>query len=291
MAIYKVTSNQNIWDVSLHLCGSIEGVFDLLISNPFLSLNTELIPGMELEYHDYFVINEGIASELKNNKLVPANGERHVYYKPVNEELKFMYFVPSDAGSISFSVSGEGDMIVDWGDNSKLETITLTHVVQHVNHNFNNVVDERRVKVYGNFTMMRFDASAVKGDLYTIHPTVVDEFVSRENDNNLQGLFLFEGTVRVDLQSMEISDLMPIRDMNLQELNLSHVKFSSVSVLDDYLVYIAENYGNRRNCVIYLNTEPSERGMNAIQTIINEPEWNYAGKWQFVINDTIYTKQ
>ncbi len=77
--------------------------------------------------------------------------------------------------------------------------------------------------------------------------------------------------------------------MSLQELNLLQVKFSDVSVLDDYLNYIATNYGQRRNCTVYLDTEPTEIGMNAIQTIINEPSWNEAGKWKFVINDRIYT--
>ena len=57
MAIYKVKPAQNLYDVALHLYGSIEGLFDLLITNEWLSMTTELQPGMELEYHDYFVIN------------------------------------------------------------------------------------------------------------------------------------------------------------------------------------------------------------------------------------------
>ena len=78
--------------------------------------------------------------------------------------------------------------------------------------------------------------------------------------------------------------------MSLQELNLLQVKFTDVSVLDNYLVHIAENYGNRRDCTVYLDTEPTDVGMNAIQTIINEPAWNQAGKWKFIINDVVYTK-
>lgn len=127
--------------------------------------------------------------------------------------------------------------------------------------------------------------------MFTIRPVVVDEFTSRANGNSLKGLFLFDGTVKVDLQTMVISDLSPIYDMSLQELNLLQVQFTDVSVLDNYLVHIAENYGNRRDCTVYLDTEPTEIGMNAIQTIINEPEWNESGKWKFVINDIVYTQE
>ena len=77
--------------------------------------------------------------------------------------------------------------------------------------------------------------------------------------------------------------------MSLQELNLLQVQFTSQDVLDDYLEYIVNNYGTRRNCTVYLDTEPSERGMAAINTIINEESWNASGKWKFIINDITYT--
>lgn len=291
MATHKVTANQNIWDVAVLLYGTIEGVFDLLISNPELNMTTDLTPGMELEYHDYFVINDGIISSLKSNNLVPGNGERHVYYKAIEEPLVFICGVPADQELIDFSVSGDGQMLIDWGDNTEIETINLTHTIRRLTHYFDNVVDERRVKIYGTFNLLTLDTSKLKGDMFTIRPVVVDEFTSKANGNSLKGLFLFDGTVKVDLQTMVISDLSPIYDMSLQELNLLQVQFTDVSVLDNYLVHIAENYGNRRDCAVYLDTEPTEIGMNAIQTIINEPEWNESGKWKFVINDIVYTQE
>lgn len=290
MAIHKVTANQNIWDVALQLYGTIEGVFDLLISNPSLTMTTDLVPGMELEYHDYFVLNEGIVSNLKSSNLVPGNGQRHVYYKHTDEPLVFICGVPADQEFMDFSVSGDGTMVIDWGDNTKLETVKLSHTTRRLQHYFDNTVDERRARIYGNFNILSLNASLLKGDMFTVRPVVVDEFISRANGNSLKGLFLFNGTVKIDLQTMVISDLSPIYDMSLQELNLLHVKFTDVSVLDNYLVYIAENYGNRRDCTVYLDTEPTEVGMNAIQTIINESAWNQAGKWKFVINDIVYTK-
>lgn len=37
MGKYIVTTGQNIYDVALHLTGSIEGIIDLMLSNPTLS--------------------------------------------------------------------------------------------------------------------------------------------------------------------------------------------------------------------------------------------------------------
>lgn len=291
MAIHKVTSNQNIWDIALQLYGTIEGVFDLLITNPRLNLTTDLTPGMELEYHDYFVINKDIVDNFKSNNLVPGNGQRHVYYKSVEEPMVFLLKVAEAQELVDISVSGDGTMLIDWGDNTELEEVTLTHTMNRLQHYFDNVVDMRRIKVYGTFNILSLDLSLFHGDLFVLRPVVVDEFISRANGNALKGLFLFEGTVKVDLSKMYISDLSPIYNMSLQELNLLDVQFSDISVLDDYLVNLVENYGDRRDCTVYLNTIPTEIGMNAINTIINEPAWNEAGKWKFIINDTIYTQE
>jgi len=254
-------------------------------------MTTDLVPGMELEYHDYFVINEGIVSGLKSESLVPANGQRHVYYKSTDQPLIFVCGVPNDKESIDFTVSGDGVMVIDWGDNTELESIELSHTSRRLLHYFDNVVDIRRVRIYGTFNLLSLDTSLLRGDMYTIRPVVVDEFVSKANGNSLKGLLLFDGTVKVDLRKMAISDLSPIYNMSLQELNLLQVQFSDVSVLDNYLINIVENYGSRRDCTVYLDTEPTEVGMTAIQTIINEPAWNESGKWKFVINDIVYTKE
>ena len=57
MGVYTVKPNQNLFDVALHLYGSIEGLFDLLISNPELNMTSDLVYGQELIYH------EGISGE------------------------------------------------------------------------------------------------------------------------------------------------------------------------------------------------------------------------------------
>lgn len=291
MATYTVKPSQNIFDVALHLYGSIEGLFDLLISNEGLNMTTDLTAGMELEYHTDFVINSSIVNQMEEQGLIPANKERHVYFKRPDEQLIFVVGIDPSLLKSGFVVSGDGTMLIDWGDNSEMESVTLTHTNQTVEHYFDNEVEERRIKVYGDFSLLYFDTTNLNGDMLLTYPLTVDEYVSNANGFTLNGLFLFEGTYKVDLRQCTISSLLPLGDMNLQELDLRKVKFTDVSVLDEYLQYIVANYGTRRNCTVYLDAEPSEVGYEAIDTILNEEAWNAAGEWQFIINGTKYTNK
>ena len=62
MGKHKITAGQNIYDVAMHLYGSIEGIVDLLINNPELSLDDTLKSGEELEYTDGFTISPDIVA-------------------------------------------------------------------------------------------------------------------------------------------------------------------------------------------------------------------------------------
>jgi hypothetical protein len=290
MDSYTVQHGQNLFDVAILLYGSVEGIFDLLVSNPAISMDTELVGGETLNYHSYFEINTSIVSSINENGIIPANGERHVYFKKTSEAAKIMFGVESSVSSVSFEAQGDGTMYIDWGDNSDLEKVTLNSSVRAIEHYFDNQVESRRIIVYGTFSFEYLCTTNIPGNMLLLEPVTVDEYVSQANGFSLDGLLLFEGTYKVDLQRCDISDLIPISDMSLQELNLLDAKFSSVGVIDDYLVHIVNNYGTRRNCTVYLNTAPSSVGMAAINTIINEADWNASGKWVFVINGTTYTK-
>lgn len=93
MRTYTVRTGQNIFDVALTLYGSIEGVFDLLISNPegfnggALSMTTQLKSGMILNYHEEYIINPDIAKWVEDEELRIKNGS-HVYqYTDVQESI------------------------------------------------------------------------------------------------------------------------------------------------------------------------------------------------------------
>lgn len=72
---HVVKTGQNLYDVALTLYGSIEGIFDLLISNPSISYNTVFKTGMELNYHEDFIINQDIVSWLDENNVDVRNGK------------------------------------------------------------------------------------------------------------------------------------------------------------------------------------------------------------------------
>lgn len=80
MKKYIVKSGQNIFDVALAIYGSIEGVFDLLISNESqsLSFDTILSPGTSLDYNENYTIYSNIRDWFANNNIKVANGE-HIY--------------------------------------------------------------------------------------------------------------------------------------------------------------------------------------------------------------------
>lgn len=291
MAIYTVKPNQNLFDVALHIYGSIEGLFDLLISNPELSMTSDLSYGQELVYHEDFILNESVVDGMKTQNIVPSSGARKVYFKRPDEDLVFLVGVNADMTFTTFNVAGEGTMIVDWGDNSDLQYIPLTADIQSIEHYFDNETEKRRIRIYGDtntLKLMKFDTSGLGGALILCKPIIVDEYVCTSRGYSLTGLALFVGTYKLDLHSATIDNLLPIGDMNLQELDLTDVLFMHDNVIDDYLEYIVANYADRIPCTIRLTTEPSARGYAAIDTILNEPEWNVSDTWKFYINNQLY---
>ncbi len=304
MQTYKVQKGQNIFDVAVLLHGSVEGVFDLLVNNPELSFDTGVAEGQELVWDEDFVVYDSIVDSLKENNIVPANGERHVYYKECGQQLRMLIKMPAEESRITFVMSGDGNMVVDWGDNTDLETISLNTVEQQYDHYFDNVTDYRVVKLYGDFRIKRLDVSGVNGTMLPVAPITVDEFVCSENNMNLQGLFLFKGTYLVELTKRGINSLDSIKDMSLQKLTLSENDYSPESCIDDYLIYVAKNTNQRRNCYVTLDVVPSgtyqepkkdvngnyviNTGMEAIYVITHEVAWNEAGPWVFNIKGKIY---
>lgn len=291
MATYIVKPNQNLFDIALHLYGSIEGLFDLLISNPELNMNSELHYGQKLEYHDRFIINSTVVDEFEAQKITPSSGTRKVYFKRPEQDLLIVVGVNADMTYTCFTASGEGVMYIDWGDNSAIEEISLSVKIQNIEHYFDNTVESRRIKIYGDNSLLKFltlDTTKLGGALLLCKPVIIDEYTCKNSVYSLVGLNLFQDTYKVDLQYSTVSNLLPIGDMSLQELNLVGVAYTNDSALDDYLEYIVKHYNDRRPCTVKLTTEPSERGYTAINTILNEPEWNISGIWKFYINNILY---
>ena len=304
METYKVINNQNIFDVAIDIYGSIEGIFDLLISNPDLSFDSKLYDGQTLLWDKDFVINSSIVSSLHTDNAIPINGERNVYYKNIEVDLKCVIQMGESASDISLNLSGDGEMIIDWGDNSEIQTIQLQPTLQLYQHYFDNEADVRTIRLYGDFNIKTWNMSTIHGLVLPTQPIIVDEVIISKNIVPLHGLFLFNGIYYVKINDIPITDLSPIKNMSLSYLELKGISYSSEDVLNDYLKYLAKHNNQRRNCNVVIDTQPSGEykepdkdengsylitsGMEAIYVITHEAAWNESGPWIFNINGTIY---
>lgn len=302
MAQYIVKSGENIWDVATNLYGSIEGVFDLLVSNDWLYVSHPLPAGTILEYTEGFVINQSILDTLKEIGAAAVNGERKVYPKNLSGNPKMIFDILGEDESFTFSVAGEGVITVDWGDQTDAQKIVLTTEPQVITCCYDKTSSPKRIRWYGDFSLTKLEITDTLMDFYVTAPITVDKLVFKNNDVVLDGLFLLKGMVSLDLSGVFADSLLPIADYGrylgdysgLMMLDLRKAVFSSPMVIDDYLSYIADakTHGDRRPCTIYLSQRPSEKGMAAIRALLGEPQWNeerFGTSWKFYINDELIT--
>lgn len=309
MGKYIVTPGQNIYDVALHIYGSIEGIVDLMMNNTSLSLASDLKSGNELIYTDGYIINADIVSYNRIHKIVPSNGERTVYFKETSLPLLIEIILGNLETSTGFIASGTGKMQIDWGDNSPLEYITLTDEVRHFNHSFDNPVSKKRkIRVYGDVRFRFLDFTPLKAKaIYILKPVYVEKFTLTNTAMNIGYLSLFEGIYDLNLSGLDTESLLVLLDCKkLMTLDLSGLD-APQPVIDDYLISLVKYYYGRRNCTVSLNTKPSgiyqepkrdgkqnyilTSAMEAVWVLCHEPKWNEGGYWKFIIDNEIYTSE
>ena len=221
MKQYTVRSGQNIYDVSLTLYGTVEGIFDLLISNEGLTMDTKLSYGMVLNYHEEFVINDNIVSWLGSNSVLVKNGEhvynyidiealvkQHIYsyhqeqYDSLQwlspdernmywEELTSPRITVQQQGQVSsFNVwlKDNTHMIIDWGDYSEAQIIDASEEVE-VEHCYKST-GTHKITIYGDFKCYLLDFSQINGIYYPLSHIYADHFVSELNIKDLDKLII-----------------------------------------------------------------------------------------------------
>ena len=308
MGRYRVIAGQNIFDVALHLCGSIEGIVDLMMNNPDLSLDTTLTVGQELVYTDGFVINADVVAYNAARGIVPANGEHHVYPKYPEGQLSVEFHLPASVLNVSCTASGTGSLEIDWGDNSEIEKIELRNARLHLNHTFDNTIrGTRRIRWYSRAEFRTLDWSGLQPDsIFLFQPLRVEELTLQNASVSLEGLRLLDGTYSLRLSGITTADLTPLagcRELMTLDMGEGHLK---PDVEDAFLYEIVNRYGNRRNCTVTFPVTPSGiyrepdrdpesarylpvSGMECIWVILHEESWNEGGPWKFIIEDKIYT--
>ncbi|MBS6574759.1 hypothetical protein [Parabacteroides goldsteinii] len=307
MGKYVICEGQNLFDIALHIHGSIEGIIDLLICNPSLSLASELKSGNELSYTDDFVIDADIVAYYRTYGIKPANGERTVYYKSSEYPKLVEVYLENSQTFASFGVTGYGTLKIDWGDNSRIETVTLGNDLKQVFHTFDNSISgKRKVSLYGDVSVRQLNLSGLSASaIYLLCPLPVEKFTLQHGEMAVDFLYLLEDTYEADLTGLTTGNLLPLlANKGLMKLNLSGANIRQ-SVLDEYLINLVKQYYDRRSCHVYLTTLPSgmyqeprrdddlnyilTTGMEAIWVLTHEAAWNEAGYWKFVINDLTYT--
>lgn len=221
MPQYKVRSGQNIYDVALALHGSVEGIFDLLTSNDWLTMETKLSSGMELNYHNEFVVNKNISLWLKDNGIVVKNGE-HIYnyldikdfvkqhiqdnhneqYNAVNsmspdeqnmywEVLCMPRMVIHQQGQLSairLQLKPGKHLIIDWGDYSAPQIIEGIDE-QDVEHCYKGL-GTHIITFYGDFEFNLLNLREVNGVYYPLGTICADRFESELEIDDLNKLII-----------------------------------------------------------------------------------------------------
>ena len=192
MEQYTVRSGQNIYDIALTLHGSVEGIFDLLISNNWLNMETVLEAGKVLNYHKDFVINSDIVAWLNANDITVKNGE-HTFSAPdvseliinhiqgeheglldtlTEDELKLIaqpVMVVRQQGhlsSITLTIIENKHIMVDWGDDSGVEIIEggSERAIEHYYKDDGSHV----ITIYGYNRFRKLDISDINGTYYIL---------------------------------------------------------------------------------------------------------------------------
>lgn len=306
MGKYTVTEGQNLYDVALHLTGSIEGIVDLLICNPALSLADTLRSGDELFYTDGFVINADVVARYRREQIVPAGGERNVYPKYPSGHRRLWFTLEAKQISTSFSLSGNGSVEIDWGDNSPLEAVALSSSVRHLGHRFDNTVAmPRQVRIYGDFTLQSLNLSASGAHRIRLsEPLHCERFSLCGGSCPLDFAPLLDGIFRMDLSRLSCGSLLPLAECRqLMTLDLTDADVSRAAV-NEYLLRLVTHHYGRRNCDLTLPVVPSgtytepvrdavgcyvpATGLEAVWLLTHEESWNEGGAWMVRTPETCY---
>ena len=221
MPEYKVRSGQNLYDIALTLHGSVEGIFDLLASNNWLTMETKLQYGMVLTYHEGFVIDDKVRIWLRENNILVKNGEHICSDSEISDVVKkhiesnhpdiiesledysadeqslfweSLYtprmIIRQDGILCNFKVQlkNETHLIIDWGDFSSLQLIEGSEL-NEIEHCYKGN-GPHTIILYGNCEFGTLDFSSLIGIYYPLGIIYADNFISKNDDPILNKLII-----------------------------------------------------------------------------------------------------
>ena len=249
MGSYQVITGQNIYDVALHIYGSVEGITDLLVNNERLSLDDDLRAGDVLYYTDDYRINQEVVAYYQTHGITPASGELHVYPKSFSLPLTVELYLSQEAISSGFTVSGSGKLEIDWGDNSVAEAVSVDGNSLRLSHLFDSPAGgKRKVSLYmeGCFKVLDFSGFQPLA-LYIFKPVYVERFILKNAALGIESLPLLSDVFELCLDGLRTDEFTPLLELKeLMSLSLCGTVFRQ-PVIDAYLTGLVGRHDNRRS--------------------------------------------
>lgn len=309
MGRYIVTTGQNIYDIALHIYGSVEGIVDLMMNNPELSLADTLRQGDELIYSDDFIISPDIVAYNRMHNIVPANGERNVYYKEPPRQFPTVdieILIPNTETATSLLLAGAGEIAFDWGDNTAIEYFRLEGTPRRYSHIFDSsVAGKRKIRIYGGSSITQADLSSLRAtNIFFLTKNNIESLTLQKAALSIEFAAMLRDAYRIDMMGLKTQSLLPVIEAKkLRFLDLTDARITR-ETLDEYLITLVRKYYGRRNCTVTLSMFPSgeyrepqrdedlnyiiSSGMEAVWVILHEPAWNEGGLWEFIIEGETY---
>lgn len=186
MKTYIVKTKQNIFDIALQLHGSVEGVFDLLLSNETLTFDSIISVGTKLNYHEEFIINDDVVKWFDDNNVVVRNGQKII--EAVQEGLpRMMILQYGHDCAFTFKLKS-GNLVVNWDDASIPQIYTVSDGAVEAAHYYRGV-SHHTIQLYGDFSFTELNLSDINGTYYLLDEVKVDNLVDNLNISELQTLF------------------------------------------------------------------------------------------------------
>lgn len=299
MEKYIVQYGQSIYDVALSIYGSIEGLLDLMVCNPQLSIDSEIKYGDVLYYTPYYTEDSTVVTFYKQENHIPSNGIGHIYYKNM-EGMVILFSAKNTVNNIYIDVSGEGSIYIDWGDNEDIMEYKLSSTLQSIHHHYTTqIASDRIVKIYGSKVFYDLDISDAKLTNFFLVDNVNIENLIIDNAGfiDLSTIGLSKDSLNMSFNGTNLKNINTLLGhKSLYNLDLSNCGLNQEEV-DEFLIGLVKNYGIRPACTINLseNQAPSglyqepidirnpETGMEAIYVMVHyHKESN--GSWAFIIN-------
>lgn len=287
---YTVKRNQNIYDVAVQIYGSVEGLFDLLISNEGLAMDSELKEGQELVYHPVFIQNHSMLNKFANEKITLANGLAKEIPVINLSNVQFVMGVQARKNVTErMKIEGDGPIVVDWGDsvfevNSLLENNMVTFI-----HLYTSTL-MFKLFVSSDNPITALDIRGMAGRIYL--QECLNSLISyaESKDNIEEGCIGLIGNQlkRFALINKPDFNAMCLERFDLSYLNLTGASFKDTSITD-YIRSRQTGGAALEGGEIHLSEAfvPKET-IEAVYDLVNDEQ--YGDKWIVFIDDTVFKK-